>query len=320
MRTAPFYDDLADGPANGAAYWLTAKDGVQLRIGVWSEGAQGTVLLFPGRTEYIEKYGRAAEDLRKRGFATVAVDWRGQGLADRPLANRNVGHVADFDGYQQDIQAVLAALPALNLPQPFFLIGHSMGGCIGLRALMNGLPVAAASFSGPMWDIRMSPAARSAAWAISTVAHLAGLGDRFVPGTTGSDTYVKAAPFEGNELTTDPEMYAYMQRQVAARPELALGGPSLTWIHQALREIRDLRKQPSPDVPTLTFLGSDEMIVSPDEIIARMARWPNGRLETVPGCRHEVMMEAPEMRALFFDQTAAHFRDAAAVRPETMSA
>ena len=70
----------------GAAFWLTAADGVRLRVGLWSHpGAQGTVLLLPGRTEYVEKYGRAAADLRSRGYATLAIDWRGQGLADRAL-------------------------------------------------------------------------------------------------------------------------------------------------------------------------------------------------------------------------------------------
>ncbi|MEY4305747.1 MAG: hypothetical protein RIT52_1922, partial [Pseudomonadota bacterium] len=76
---APFHAKLADGPAGGYARWLQAADGVQLRVGVWPEGGtKGTVFLLPGRTEYIEKYGRAASDLAQRGYATVSIDWRGQ--------------------------------------------------------------------------------------------------------------------------------------------------------------------------------------------------------------------------------------------------
>jgi len=53
-------------------------------VGHWTgQHVKGTVLLFPGRTEYIEKYGPAAADFLARGFATVVIDWRGQGLADR---------------------------------------------------------------------------------------------------------------------------------------------------------------------------------------------------------------------------------------------
>ena len=307
MEIAPFYSDLADGPDGGAAYWLRAQDGVRIRIGVWGDGERGTVLLFPGRTEYVEKYGRAAQDLRQRGFATVAIDWRGQGLADRLLPDPIIGHVGTFADYQLDVAAVVAALSDLNLPTPLFLIGHSMGGCIGLRAAMNGLPVQAVSFSGPMWGIQMHPATKPAAWALTSAARVLGMGSRYVPGTTGDISYVASAPFEGNELTTDPDMYAYMRGHLAAKPKLALGGPSLHWVNEALREMKALDRLPSPALPCLTALGTGETIVSPTAIRSRMARWPGGTLDVIDTARHEVMMEAPDMRNRYFDQVAALF-------------
>lgn len=75
MHDAPLFADVADGPEDGVAWWLTAEDGVRLRVGLWNRAAsRGTVLLFPGRTEYIEKYGRAARALADRGHATLAID------------------------------------------------------------------------------------------------------------------------------------------------------------------------------------------------------------------------------------------------------
>ena len=122
----------ADGPEGGYARWLQASDGVQIRVGVWPcSGAKGTVFLMPGRTEYIEKYGRAATDLAQRGYATVSIDWRGQGLADRPLDAQLTGHVDDFGEYQLDMDAVLTCARAEGLPEPWFMLAHSMGGCIG---------------------------------------------------------------------------------------------------------------------------------------------------------------------------------------------
>ena len=56
---APFFADLADGPPGGRAVWLRTEDGVRIRVGLWRGGEKGTVVLLPGRTEYIEKYGRA---------------------------------------------------------------------------------------------------------------------------------------------------------------------------------------------------------------------------------------------------------------------
>lgn len=167
LSAAPLFTDVHPAPLDGMAFWATAADGVRIRLGVWQPNtAKGTVLLFPGRTEYIEKYAPSAGDLAKRGFATIAVDWRGQGLADRLLDNGRMGHVDAFSDYQRDVNAVVAAARELGLPEPFFLLGHSMGGCIGLRALYEGLPVRAAAFSGPMWGIRISAHLRPVAWAL----------------------------------------------------------------------------------------------------------------------------------------------------------
>lgn len=303
---------MADGPEGGAAFWLTTEDRVRLRIGVWPGGQNGTVLLFPGRSEYVEKYGRAARDLLQRGFSLLVIDWRGQGLADRLIDDPDVGHVARFTDYQHDVAAVMDALPGLDLPGPHHLLSHSMGGAIALRALLNGLPVRAAVFSAPMWNIHMSPLMRPAARALSFVSRPLGFGASFAPGTNGANTYVAATSFKDNALTSDADMYAYMKEQAAAHPELALGGPSLAWVHEAMRETLDLAARPSPPVPALTFLGAEESIVSPDAIRERMARWPGGSLVEVPGARHEVMMETPEIRSRIFDQTCAFFAKAPA--------
>ena len=109
---APFHADLADGPPGGRAVWLRTADEVRIRAGLWRGGDKGTVFLLPGRTEYIEKYGRAAGDLVARGWSVLTVDWRGQGLADRALADPMAGHVHDFAQYQRDLDAVLALAAA----------------------------------------------------------------------------------------------------------------------------------------------------------------------------------------------------------------
>ncbi|GHE00774.1 hydrolase [Defluviimonas sp. 20V17] len=303
---APFHAAVAGGPAPEHCLWLTADDGVRLRAGYWTAGDRGTVLLLPGRSEYVEKYAGAAAELAARGYATVATDWRGQGLADRLLPDRDTGHVGRFMDYQRDLRAVLNSLPALGLEGPHYLLAHSMGGAIGLRALHQGLAVRAALFSAPMWGIAMPRGMRPLAWGLSYALRHLGLGARYTPGG-GPATYVLDAPFEDNQLTTDPEMYAMMQAQVRAHPELALGSPSMRWLNEALRECRQLRRLPPPPLPMQTFLGSNERIVSAAAVEALAARWPGGRLERVPGAEHEIMMEQPATRARFFDAAADLF-------------
>ena len=304
MSEAPLYD-VAEGPAGGRGFWLTAADGVRLRVGLWThDGAQGTVLLLPGRTEYVEKYGRAAGDLRARGFATLVIDWRGQGLAERALDDPMGGHVTDFAEYQLDFDEMVSFARAQGLPEPYYLMAHSMGGCIGLRSLIRGAPVKAAAFSAPMWGILIAAWMRPMAVALTTASRWFKFDDRYAPGT-GAKTYVLTAPFTGNSLTTDAEMWDYMRRQALAHPELSLGGPSLGWLKAALTECHALTLLPSPKVPTITALGAQEKIVDTAPIHARMAIWPDGRLDIYPGSEHEVLMERAASRSRFFDTSTA---------------
>lgn len=295
LTPAPFHADVAEGPDGGAAYWLTTSDGVRIRVGVWGGGDKGTILLFPGRTEYIEKYGRAAKGFAARGFSTVAIDWRGQGLADRALDNHMIGHVEDFTDFQKDVSAVVAVLPELGVSGPMVLLGHSMGGCIGLRTLMEGIDVKGAIFTGPMWNIKLEPVRRYAGWALSTASRSFKFDHMLAPGTVEA-SYLIAHPFEDNMLTRDEPMYDYMRDQITAHPELSLGGPSFAWLHEALKECRTLAARPCPDVPVITFLGTSERIVDVPAIHDRMARWHNGDLRLVDGAEHEVIMDYPAIQ------------------------
>ena len=189
MEQAPLFDDIADGPEGGVAHWLKTDDGLKIRVGSWPVAtAKGTVLLFPGRTEYVEKYGRAARDFHARGYAMLAVDWRGQGLADRMTEDATKGHVGKFTDYQHDVDATIDHARALGLPEPYYLVAHSMGGGIGLRSLIENMPVKAAAFSGPMWGIAMADLMRPVAWALPRLARPFGLLDLRAPLTENEPT------------------------------------------------------------------------------------------------------------------------------------
>ena len=306
MTPAPLYTDIADGPSGGQAFWLTAADGVRLRAAIWPGGSKGTVFLLPGRTEYIEKYGRAASDLAARGFSTLSLDWRGQGLAARALGDKMSGHVDSFSEYQKDLDAVLKLAHEQVLPRPFFILAHSMGGCITLRALMRDLPFHAAVFTAPMWGINMAAWIRPVAIAITATAGWLGQKGRYAPGTSAK-TYVLEAPFQGNVLTTDADMYAYMRLQAGQHPDLTLGGPSMGWLNAALAECHALSLLPSPAIPAICALGTAEKVVDTAPIHVRMRQWRNGCIDLYPNAEHEIMMENAAMRQRLFDSVATHF-------------
>lgn len=302
--TAPLFDSLADGPEDGRAVWLITSDGVRIRLGYWPGGALGTVVFLPGRTEYIEKYGPAARELRRRGWSMVVLDWRGQGLSERALPDPMLGHVERFTDYQRDLDAALGWIAseghARGLGGPLMQMSHSMGGLIGLRALTRGLPFRASVFSAPMWGIRIPLWGRPLAGFMRRLP-LALPHDRGYAPSTSPQSYILRTAFEQNHLTGDATTWSWLRRQLEAEPGLRLGGPSLGWLRDALRECARVARMPAPELPSLVALGSREYIVMPGPIRQRMRAWQGGRLDLYPGARHEVPMETPDHRARFYD-------------------
>jgi lysophospholipase len=305
QRPAPLYTEIAEGPSDGKAYWLQTEDKLRLRAGLWhsnrtKDGAKdgtrnGTVLLFPGRTGYIERCGRIASRLSEQGFASFVIDWRGHGLSDRLTEDRKTCHIDQFSDYQLDVAAMINAAEELDLPKPWYLVGNSMGACIGLRALSEGLTVAACAFVAPMWAINLPPVKRAGAWALSSMAQGFGKGHIYAPGYDGQ-SYVLKARFEGNTLTQDPDMYQHWSWQARSRPDLSIGGPSLGWLFQSLKECRSLSKIRSPEIPCIAFCGDQDEDIEIRAIEERMARWPNGSFELVRNAKHDLMSETPEIR------------------------
>ena len=307
LSPAPLMNDLARGPEGGSGHWVHTEDGLRLRLGLWPNGSKGTVLIFPGRTEYIEKYGGAAAALAEAGYGSLAIDWRGQGLSDRLLSDRLIGHVHRFSDYQRDVQTLMAAARALDLPKPYFLLAHSMGGCIALRALIQKLAVQAVSFSAPMWGILFHPPAKRAlAWGLSSLLYPFKWAEMRAPGTSVG-SHLQEVSFEENQLSCDPQMFERMRHQLQKLPDCALGGPSLRWLNEALRETLSLHRHAAPNHPALCFVGGLETIVDPKRIHQRMARWPGASLKLVPQAKHEFIMERQEIRTEFFRETIAHF-------------
>lgn len=270
---------------------------MRIRAAVWPGDGPRTVLIFPGRTEYIEKYGPVAARLVRRGFSVVAIDWRGQGLSDRQPGVGRLGHIDDFAEYQSDLQAVLQLAPVGNLPSERILFCHSMGGCIGLRSLVSGLDITRAVFSAPMWGLRISATKRVIAASLARIAGFTGLSGKLAP-TQSAEPYVLRQQAEGNDLTTDTQTYRWFQDHLRQRPELLVGGLTIGWVGAALREVRALDGAAPPSVPALVLLGSEERVVPTDAIRRQVGRMPSAKLVEVAGSRHEVWMESEARQAL----------------------
>jgi len=303
---APFFSEVAKGPSGGRAYWVNTEDDKKIRLGVWENGNKGTIVIFPGRAEYIEKYGIAAAGLAERGYSTVAVDWRGQGLTERLVQNKTVGHINDYSYYQNDVRALFNTINSLNLPKPLYLLAHSMGGCIGLRSLINELPVNAAVFTSPMWGLSLSPFAQLGSLILSPLVRSGWFSTKTAP-RRQSKNYVINTPFEKNILTSCPDMYAVIRNQLSSYPELILGGPTIGWIYESVKECQKLLSSLSPTTPSLVLIGSNEHIIDLSIIRKRIQQWDQSELTIIAEARHELIMEVEKIRQKTLDLTADFF-------------
>jgi lysophospholipase len=286
-------------PEGAEELWLEGRGGVKLRALIApARGApRGSVILFSGRTEFIEKYFEVIGELQQRGFTVFTMDWRGQGLSGREQTNPLKGHLATFDDPVADLYAALRVYGD-RLPKPHIVLAHSMGGCIALRAMQtNRIAVDGAVFSAPMWGIAN---VKGFAEDFARFMTSAGLGGTFVPGV---ETKWTKQSFKKNALTHDQERYARAQGLIVENKDLALAGPTLGWVTAALDAI-DTFHQPGAlnhlRMPIMVLSAGEEALVDNASHAEIATLLPNARHIMVDGARHEILMETDNIRAQFW--------------------
>jgi lysophospholipase len=297
-----------DLPPGGLAWdetlALTAADGVRLRGALWngrgSRAGRGLVVLLQGRTEFLERCALPAAGLVERGFAVASLDWRGQGLSDRLVAEPLKGHVGRFTDYHLDLAALMAHPTVMAQPGPSLVLGNSMGGAIALGAVLRGqLAPRALLLSAPMLGIELTPFMRLASRVTLGIARFARGMERWPPfappGLPVEQPYVFAG-FEENLLTGDRAVFDWSVAALMREPAFQLAMPTLGWLDQAFAEIAWLTRQGPPGCPGLCLLGTSEAIVAPAAVRAGADRLGLELVE-IEGGRHEVLIEAEPMRS-----------------------
>ena len=300
--------DLVSIPANPAPEGATVgmlrtPDGVGIRFARWEPppGRKGTLCVFPGRAEFIEKYFEVVNDARERGFAVAMIDWRGQGLSQRALGDRNKGYVRSFSDYELDLETFVKEVVLPDCPPPLFALGHSMGGTVLLRAAHRGRRwFDRMVLSAPMIALAGRAGSRSAKLTARTLRYL-GLGGAYVPG--GGAMPVAARPFIGNPVTSDPVRYARTAAIVEAEPDLGLAAPTIAWVDAAFRamaEFAEPRYPTSIRQPMLILAAGQDDLVSTTAIGDFAQRLRAGAHLVISGSRHEILMERDRFRSQFW--------------------
>lgn len=290
-------------PDGAVAGRIKTPDGVELRFARWDAlgTSRGTVCVFGGRGEFIEKYFETVSELRQRGFAVAVMDWRGQGHSSRQLPDPRKGHVEDFAEYEIDLETFMQQVVRPHCPPPHFALTHSMGGAVVLRAAHSGRRwFERAVLVAPMLGFPRIWIARPLR-IVMRALRLVGLGKRYVPG--GNIDGGRTSRFAGNPLTSDPARYARNAAMVGHDPTLGISGPTVAWIDAAFDtiaafQIADYASQ--IDLPTLMLAAGADRIVSSAAIQRFAARLPAGSHRLIEGARHEVLQEQDAFRAQFW--------------------
>ncbi len=255
-----------------------------------------------GRREFMEKYTETIGELIERGFDVYSLDWRGQGLSTRMLADRHKGFIEDFDVYLNDLKMFVSNIVMPQAIDPLIILAHSMGSHIALRFIHDypGM-VDRMVLTAPMVDIFMSSLTRWFVRFISRAANKTRFNRAYVFGS-GGDTDEK---FEGNNLTSDPVRFMATAQTIAESPDLAIGGVTYGWLSAALKSIGILRKPGFAEqisTPTLLISAGEDRIVSTKAQKKICSLLPNCSYMEISGARHEILRETDAVRSIFWEE------------------
>jgi lysophospholipase len=292
-------------PLGASTGYIEVRKGLRLRFASWQSvlrERRGTVCIFPGRAEFIEKYFEVVGELRRRGFAVAVLDWRGQGGSSRLTRNPLKGHVNDFAEYEEDLSHFMRAVVLPDCPAPYFALGHSMSAMVLLRAATKrGCWFTRMVLTAPMVRIVDLPMSHRICGQLADGLTMFGFGKSAVPGDKAK--YRQDQAFEGNPLTSDRERFTRNLSVLQAAPELAVEVPTIGWLKAALDAIERVGSGPFAPrirVPVLMLAASDDQIVASKAIEELAIRLRAGSQIVLRGSRLEIMQESDIIRELFW--------------------
>ena len=290
-------------PDNVVSGTIRTPDGAELRFARWAPpaGRRGTVCVFTGRGEQIEKYFVTVRDLRDRGFAVAMIDWRGQGHSSRRLRNPRKGYVRDFSDFEVDVETFVQQVVLPDCPPPHFALAHSMGGAVMLRI----------AYAGKRWFDRivLSAPMIDLPGRLNTLPvrvflkflRLVGQGGRYVPG--GSDQLTGTDSFVNNPLTSDSVRYARNAAILEEDPTLGIASPTVAWADTAFRAMQTFKARDYPSrirQPILMLAASNDAVVSTSAIEEFAYHLRAGSHLVIAGAKHEILQEQDRYRAQFW--------------------
>lgn len=267
---------------------------------------KAAVVLVTGRTEPIRKYAELIEDLNGAGYATYAMDHRGQGASGRMLPNPQKGYVASFDDYVSDLHTFVTTVVKPDTNVKVFLVAHSMGGAVALLSV-DAFPddFAAVVTSSPMLDINTGAFPAPIASSLGAAACGASDGSAYA---IGSGDFKEEADFAKSTVTQSLARFEWKRQLFADSPELRLGGLTWRWLCESLTASSNAEQLGRySSTPTLILQAGKDTIVNPGGQQRYCDAAPRCQLERNVDSMHEHFAERDELRNFAVERTIKFF-------------
>lgn len=255
---------------------------------------RATLVIIPGRAEIEHKYAELLYNLKRRSVRVIVLFVRGQGMSTRPIKDSPKCHITRFEDYTEDVAFMLEKLEIRD----FVMMGFSMGGLISLDYLKHGpvKPKKLALLAPYLWPAVNVPDALLKLF-VGVMGRLPLTKTAY---TVHGAEYQKVE-FKDNIHSHDPFRYERYHLYYAQHPDLALGGPTYSFVEQTVLKQQALYNSAWDfTTPVLCVCAGDDRVVSTPHCLNFMRKHDHDivppQVMTIPGAYHDLLNEADQYR------------------------
>lgn len=254
------------------------EDGFYYRHWSPNDKPKACVMLIHGLGEHCQRYNALGSYLNEAGFAISSMDLPGHGQSEGKR-----GHVDSFDVFQQAALGLYQNVQTTYPDCPVFLLGHSMGGLISTRLLLDHQ----ANFQGALLSgAAIQSPQQPPAWQVLIIKTIAKL-------------FPTAAmlQLDASAVSRDPKVVEkYMADPLVGKDKL-----SAKFLLEMTNSMDQCKARASDiSLPILIMHGSADVITSPEgsQLLHDSVSSSDKELRFYDGLYHEIFNE-PEAQDIY---------------------
>lgn len=243
------------------------------------------VLLVHGYFDHSVSWRHIVPQLTKSGYGVILFDLPGHGLSGCARAE-----IGSFSEYRELLAEMIDFATELSSGLPVHLVAHSTGAGVTADLLMH-LPDAGGKLGKV---VLVAPLLRSSYWAASGI------------GVAVSGVFKKEVKRSFRVNSSDP---AFKQFQM--RDPLQHGMLPLSWPKAQRKWHEMMVESHATSGKRILFVQGDldDVVAWDFNIPFYMKRFPKGKVEMMPGARHQIMNESLETRQYFIKLLLEYLQD-----------